>query len=334
MANDDRQSQQFIREVDEEFRRAQLKAIWDRFAPLIIGVCILVVAVTAGYRGWLWWQERQAAQAGDRYLAALEAVEGSNPAEGEAALAEIAESEAGGYATLARLRLAAEQAEAGETAEAIAAYDAVAADGSASEPFRALARMRAALLALDAGDVAGARERASPLAVPGNTWRHLAREVLGTAAYEAGELQAARDYFTAIQEDAETPPDLWFRSGMMVALIDGQLAPPDQPEGAVDESGAADPPAVPGADGTEPEPAPAGAQAEEDAAAPTGETALPQEERAAGTPAPESPPEPSPAAASPQTPAIAPAPAAPEAPAAPPAPESPPDEAETTIPPQ
>ena len=53
MANDERQSEQFIREVDEELRRAQLKAIWDRFAPLIIGVCVLVVAVTAGYRGWM-----------------------------------------------------------------------------------------------------------------------------------------------------------------------------------------------------------------------------------------------------------------------------------------
>ena len=225
MANDDRRSEQFIREVDEELRRAQLKAIWDRFAPLIIGVCILVVAITAGYRGWLWWQERQAAAAGDRYMAALEAIEGGDRAAGEAALAEIAEEASPGYAVLARLRLAAERADAGEAQQAIEAYDAVSADESVSEPFRALARIRAAMLALDAGDLAGARQRAEPLAVPGNTWRHMAREVLGTAAYAAGDLAGARDHFTAIQQDAETPPDLWFRSGMMVALIDGQLAP-------------------------------------------------------------------------------------------------------------
>jgi hypothetical protein len=248
MANDDRRSEQFIREVDEELRRAQLKAIWDRFAPLIIGVCILVVAITAGYRSWLWWQERQAAQAGDRYMAALEAIEGGNRAEGEAALADIAGEGSPGYAVLARLRLAAERADAGQAAEAIESYDAVAADQSASEPFRALARIRAAMLALDAGDLAGARERAEPLAVPGNTWRHVAREVLGTAAYAAGDLAAARDHFTAIQQDAETPPDLWFRSGMMVALIDGQLAPEEQagtesaPEAEADEAQATIPP--------------------------------------------------------------------------------------------
>ncbi|HWT31892.1 MAG TPA: tetratricopeptide repeat protein [Propylenella sp.] len=225
MATDDRKSEQFIREVDEELRRAQLKAIWDRFAPLIIGVCVLVVVVTAGYRGWIWWQAREAAQAGDRYLAALENLNGENRALGEAELAKIAE-EGGGYAPLARLRLAGEKAAAGQKAEAIAAYDSVSSDGSVSAPLRDVALIRAALLALDTGDLSGARERAAPLDESGNHWRHAAREVLGMVAYQGGELEQAREYFSTIQQDAETPPDLWVRSGMITALIDGQLAAP------------------------------------------------------------------------------------------------------------
>jgi hypothetical protein len=249
MANDDRQSEQFIREVDEELRRAQLKAIWDRFAPLIIGACVLVVAITAGYRGWLWWQERQAADAGDRFLAALQEIESGDRAEGEAALQSIAEEGGAGYSVLARLRLAGEKAAADQPAEAIAAFDAISGDGSVSEPLRALARLRAALLALDTGDLAGARERAEPLNVSGGVWRHAAREVLGTAAYHAGDLQEARDYFTQVQQDAETPPELWVRAGWMVALIDGQLAAP----------GTADAPAPPAEE-------PAGAEESADSA--------------------------------------------------------------------
>jgi hypothetical protein len=157
MANEDRQSQQFIREVDEELRRAQLKAIWDRFAWLIIGACVLVVLLTAGYRGYLWWQERQAAQAGDRFMAAVEAIESGNRAEGEAELARIAADGAGGYPMLAQFRLAGEKAAAGAKAEALAAYDGIAADRAATQPMRDVARIRAALLALDLGDLAGAR---------------------------------------------------------------------------------------------------------------------------------------------------------------------------------
>jgi hypothetical protein len=101
---------------------------------------------------------------------------------------------------------------------------ALAGDEAAPEALRGIARMRGALLALDQGNLDGAKERAAPLNVPGNPWRHAAREVLGMAAYQAGDLQGAREYFVEIQQDAQTPSDLWARSGMMMSLIDGQLA--------------------------------------------------------------------------------------------------------------
>ena len=159
MANDERQSETFIREVDEELRRDQLKALWKRFAPLIIGVCVLIVAVTAGYRGWMWWQERKAAQAGDRFMAALTEIESGDRAKGEAELAAIAAESGAGYSALARLRLAGEKAGAGDKPAALTAYDAVADDATVPQPLRDLARIRAALLALDTGDV-GWREAA------------------------------------------------------------------------------------------------------------------------------------------------------------------------------
>ncbi|MGH6926228.1 MAG: tetratricopeptide repeat protein [Propylenella sp.] len=223
MANDERRTDTFIREVDEELRREQLKALWDRFGWLFIGACVLIVAITAGYRGWIWWEERRAAQAGDRFLAAIEAIERGSRAEGEAQLNAIAEEGGSGYAALARLKLAGDKVAAGEKEAALAAYDTFAGDMSLGEPLRDLARIRAALLALDAGDAAGAVERAETLNVPGRPWRHAAREVLGTAAYATGDLRKAREYFASIQEDAETPADIWQRSGLMISLIDGQL---------------------------------------------------------------------------------------------------------------
>lgn len=223
MAQDDRQSEQFIREVDEEYRRAQLKQIWDRFAPLIIGASILIVLATAGYRGYLWWQAREAAREGDIYLTATEQLQSDADA-AKAALAKIAEEASDGYALLARLRLAEASAEAGDNAAGITAFDAIAADGGLDPAVRSLARVRAALLALDSGDVEGARSRAEPLMKPGDPWRHLAREIVGIADYQAGELAAAREAFLAIQDDAEAPADLRARASVMVGLIDGQIA--------------------------------------------------------------------------------------------------------------
>jgi hypothetical protein len=242
MANDDRRSEQFIREVDEELRRAQLKAVWDRFAPLIIGVCVAVVAVTAGYRGYIWWQERQAAAAGDRFIAAITALDEGKTAEGEAALNAITEDGAGGYPVLAQLRLAGAKAAAGQREDALAAYDAVVADASTPNALRDVARIRGALIALDARDFAGATERAEPLNAAGNPWRHSAREVLGTSAYASGDLNRAREMFAEIQQDAETPPDLWARSGLMVSLIDGRQAAPSAEAASAETPPLANPP--------------------------------------------------------------------------------------------
>ena len=345
MASDDRQSEQFIREVDEELRRAQMKAIWDRFAPLIIGVCILVVLLTAGYRGWLWWQGRQAAQEGDRFMAALEAIEGGEREEGVAALQAIAAEGGGGYPVLAQLRLAGVQAGAGESADAIATYDSVAADDDAPQSMRDVAQIRAALLALDAGDLEGAASRAERLNVAGNPWRHAAREILGTAAYQSGELEEGRDAFLAIQQDAETPPDLWLRAGMMVQLIDGQMAAPETlaPETTTAEEGAAAPtapapaqnePAGPPTTGAAPEPAalgsetPAGAGSEQplEAGAQPAVQAAPASTAAPVAPAPalaETSDDAAPAAAEPATPsAPVPETSAPPVPASEPAPQS------------
>ncbi len=252
MADDERRSDTFIREVDEELRRDQLKALWKRFGPAFIGVCVLIVVVTAGYRGWIWWHERQAARAGDRFLAALEEIQSGKRAEGEAALQAVAADSGAGYSALARLRLAGEKANEGAKADALKEFDALAADNSLPAPLRDMARIRAALLALDTGDLAGAKTRAQPLTVAGNPWRHLADEVLGTAAYQQGDLASARDTFSEIMSDAQTPPDLRARAELMVELIDGQLAEPKTPAG----SGAAG-----GAATTPPSPAPAAAPA-------------------------------------------------------------------------
>lgn len=227
MANDERQTDTFIREVDEELRRDQLKALWNRFGWLFIGVCVLIVLITAGNRGWVWWQERKAAQAGDRFLAAVEEIQSGNRDAGEAELKAIAEKGGAGYAALARLQLAGESVATGDKKGALSTYDTLTADTSLPQSLRDLARVKAALLALDLGDDAGAVQRVEPLNEAGNPWRHAAREVLGTAAYASGDLAKAREYFTAIQEDAETPQDMWLRSGLMISLIDGQLAAPE-----------------------------------------------------------------------------------------------------------
>ncbi len=223
-----------FREVDEDLRREQLHKLWDRFAPYVIGLAVLIVVATAGYRGWEYWQLRQAQASGDRFLAALQLANDGKHDEAITALQALEKDGSGEYPILATFRIAAEKAAGGDATGAIAEYDAIAGRSGVPEDVRVLARLRAAILVVDQVDFADLKTRIGDLATVGNPWRHTAREILGLGAWRAGDLAAAKSYFDEISNDQETPDDLRQRSQLMLALIAAAQSPspaPAKPEG-------------------------------------------------------------------------------------------------------
>src|SRR5918993_2255608 len=143
----------FIREVDEEYRRDRIMAIWKRYSGVIVGVIILVVA---GVGGWRYWQhvERQKAEAAAvRYEEAVRLAREGKSEEAEQRLETLAKDAPQGYQALARFRLAAELGRQNPE-EGAKAYDALAADGGVEPVMQDLARLRAAMLRLETAEAA------------------------------------------------------------------------------------------------------------------------------------------------------------------------------------
>ncbi|MBU4527675.1 MAG: tetratricopeptide repeat protein [Hoeflea sp.] len=212
----------FIREVNDDIRSDYMKALWRRFRYLIFGVAIGIVAFTAGLRGWQYWQETTAARSGDVFLAALEK---ARTGDADAALAEFQELEQTGYGSypvLARMRAATVMADKGDTAAAIAAFSAIGRDTSQPVAIRDAARLRAAYLLVDHGSYADVSAEVEVLAVPGNPARHSARDALGIAAFKAGELSQASQWFGDIAADNEAPNGVKTRAGLMLDMIAAQ----------------------------------------------------------------------------------------------------------------
>lgn len=207
-----------FREIDEDLRREQAKKLWDRFAPYVLVGAVLIVVATAGYRGWVYWQDTRAAETGDRFLEALQQSNSGQPDLALGSLQEVIDSGHGGYPILARFRLATERANQGDINGAVGDFDLIAAS-NATEELRNLARLRAALLLADSATLPDMQQRIGNLAGTGNTWRHTAREVLGLVAWRTGDYVAARGYFQDIADDQEAPSDVRRRAEMMLALI-------------------------------------------------------------------------------------------------------------------
>jgi hypothetical protein len=204
-------------EVDEEVRREQLKKLWERYGTLVIALAVLVVVGAGGWRGYQWWENRKAAEAGAAFDAAAALVDEGRQPEAEAAFDRIASQGAAGYRTLARLRAAAAIGDRDPKA-AVAAYDAVANDNSTERVMRDLAGVRAGMLLVDSMPLAEITQRLEPLTQPDRPFRHTARELLALASWKANDAAAVKKWAEAIQGDPETPPAIRARVEALTAM--------------------------------------------------------------------------------------------------------------------
>jgi hypothetical protein len=211
----------FIREVNEELRQDQAKALWDRFGPAFIALAVAVVLATAAWVAWEWWVETQANESGDRFSAALQLANSGKSDEALAALGELEKDGYDAYPLLARMRAATVLKEKGDAAGAVTEFDEVSADGSIPESIRDMARLRAALILVDTGSYEDVSKRVEPLTSDTNELRHSAREALGLAAWKAGKAKDAMALFEQIAADEVAPRNLRERATLMSELIRG-----------------------------------------------------------------------------------------------------------------
>ncbi|HRJ70288.1 MAG TPA: tetratricopeptide repeat protein [Beijerinckiaceae bacterium] len=213
-----------FREVDEEFKRDQFAQFLKKHGSLIIGVLLLVVLGVGGWRGYGYYQERRAAEAGGRYDEAIRLASDGKAAEAKAMFEGVLKDAPTGYQQLTKFRLASELARS-DAAGAIKAFEALAADAGLDPVLRDLARVRAAVLLIDTAPLAEIEQRLQPFAAPGQAWRLTAREGLGLAAFKAGDAEKASKYLEQILADPEATQTVRQRAEILISMARAGSAP-------------------------------------------------------------------------------------------------------------
>jgi hypothetical protein len=207
-----------FQEVDEEVRRERLKKLWERYGNYLIAACVLIVIGVGAWRGYEWWQAKQAAQSGAAFEQAVTLAEAGKHQEAVAAFAKLATDGTAGYRLLARLRQAAELAPTDSKA-AVAAYDSIAADNGAGQVIQDLAAVRAGYLLVDTAPYSEIARRLESLTAADRPFRHSAREILALSAWKAGDMPTTRHWLEMILTDPQTPPGPRSRAEMLSELI-------------------------------------------------------------------------------------------------------------------
>ncbi len=225
MALSPESNEAFLREVDDEVRRDRLTLFWKRWG-LWVGVAVL--AGLAAFGGYLFWQHRQAEQAGvegEQLQAAYDALGSGQTEKAAPILSELAASSAGGYRALARFSQADVLLRRNDLKGAAAKFAEIAADTSLAQPFRDLALIRQTSTEFDTLGPQVVVDRLRPLAVPGNPWLGSAGEMMAIAQMRLGQRGPAGQLFDRIARDEGVPESVRQRAVQMAALLGVDAAP-------------------------------------------------------------------------------------------------------------
>ena len=138
-------------DLEEQEQLDSLKAFWEKYRSVIMGLVTAVLFVFAAYNGWQWWKNSQATEAGKLYETMMGSIEKGNKEQSMQAADDLQKQFAGtSYAPMASLIAAKLAADAGDAAKS-QAYLRWVAEKAANDGYKALGKLRLATALMDEG---------------------------------------------------------------------------------------------------------------------------------------------------------------------------------------
>jgi hypothetical protein len=223
-------SETFLREVDENLRRDQLRDFFKENGSWLIAAVVLFLAASGGI---IWWKQHQV-QRNEEHVEKLAQIYkdvgagkmGQAPQE----LDELSKSGSKAVRASAQFARAAIALQQGDTKQATAAYTSIANDDSLPKPYRDAALIRQTALQFDQLQPQEVISRLAPLAKPGEPWFGSAGEMTALAMIKQGNNQQAGQLFAAIARDQSVPEAIRSRAVQVASSlgVDAAAAPQNQ----------------------------------------------------------------------------------------------------------
>ena len=202
----------FVREVDENLRRDQMRDVAQAYGKWIVAAVILFLAAVGGYLYWQYRLDQQAVADSEAMSAALDKVAAGDVKGAQADLTPIGDSSSDvmrASATFGRAALALRQ---NDRKTAIELYKQLAADDGLPQAYRDLATVRGTMTEYDSLKPDDIIARLATLSQPGNPFFGSAGEMTGMALLAKGDRNGAGQIFARIAADRQVPESIRSRA--------------------------------------------------------------------------------------------------------------------------
>jgi len=209
----------FVREVDENLRRDQIRDFGKKYASwMIVGVVLFLVAAGA----FIYWQNYRTQQSEKQVEQLSQIYNDIGAGKTNAAPRQLDELSNSGSkavrasALFARAALALQQ---NDTKLATAKYRQIAADNGLPQSYRDAATIRQTALEFDSLKPEEVIARLQPLTKPGSPWFGSAGEMTAMALIKQNKKAEAGRLFAAMARDKQVPEELRARAVQIASTL-------------------------------------------------------------------------------------------------------------------
>lgn len=223
-------SDTFVREVDENLRRDQMRDFFKAYGGWLTAAVIIFLAASGGF---IWWKQHQVTvheQQVEKLAQVYKDAGAGKISQLPQQLDELSKSRSKGVRAQARFVRAALALQQGDQKTAVATFKALASDTSLPAPYRNAALIRQTELEFDQLQPQEIVARLQPLAKPGEPWFGSAGEMTALAMIKEGKKPEAGQLFAAIARDNSVPETIRTRAVQIAGSlgVDANAALPTQ----------------------------------------------------------------------------------------------------------
>ncbi len=208
----------FISEVQEELRKDDYNRWLKRYGPFLLAGIVAVIAGAGFYEWQKASKEKTSRATAASYNAAAKAAADGNVDEAVNAFMQLSETAPSGYSGLALMRAAELELDKGDSTKAVSLLDQ-AGEVFENPRHKELAQIKAIYILAGKGEYNDVALRAVPLAEKGKPYEYLARELLGFAAKETGDVSGAREQFSYLDSIPGVPQSIKQRAKQYLDLM-------------------------------------------------------------------------------------------------------------------
>jgi hypothetical protein len=209
----------FVREVEENLRRDQMRDFGKKYGGWIAALVVLFLAASGGY---IYWQQREAQRSEQQVeeLAQVYKTIASNNLTGvPEKLDELAKSGSKAVRASALFTRAAIALDKNDNKLAIAKYREIVGDNGLPSAYRDAALIRQTTLEFDQLKPEEVISRMEPMAKPGNPWFGTAGELTAIALLKQGKRGEAGQLYGAIAKDKSVPEAIRARAVQIASSL-------------------------------------------------------------------------------------------------------------------